>query len=123
MEIITEEHVDKLYTQIVTFISTDKNTGKNINIPYIIELIPKLVEFAQKTKNLHGVEKKKLVINVIKKIIKAIVAESDYLEVEEFVTRVAPTIIDVIVYTAKGGVVLKKTRKFTRKLMKRLLCN
>ena len=123
MEIITEEHVDKLYTQIVTFISTDKNTRKNINIPYIIELIPKLVEFAQKTKKLDGVEKKKLVINVIKKIIKAIVAESDYLEVEEFVTRVAPTIIDVIVYTAKGGVVLKKTRKFTRKLMKRLLCN
>ena len=119
MEIITEEHVDKLHTQIVTFISTDKN----INIPYIIELIPKLVEFAQKTKKLDGVEKKKLVINVIKKIIKAIVAESDYLEVEEFVNKVAPTIIDVIVYTAKGGVVLKKTRKFTKKLIKRLLCN
>tara|TARA_B110000211_G_C13954031_1_gene497495 strand:+ start:310 stop:681 length:372 start_codon:yes stop_codon:yes gene_type:complete len=108
--------INKLYDEIIQIMD-----GKKINLNNGITFGVNLMQLVEKYKTFTGSEKKKIVIDVINKIIKEQVEDKNTeRDLITFANNVLPTTIDVIISIDKKNIIIN-----TKKLFKKLFscCN
>jgi len=94
--------------KVTELVAKFKRTGQRVSVASVIDVLHSLMVFAEQVDGLTGVEKKKLVLVAIDRIIKESVPNDDpeYALLEQSLRLVVPFVIDKLVYADKGGLAL-----------------
>ena len=105
---------DVSYAELLKHIQID-----SIEISNIVTVITKSVEIVEHFTNKNGLEKKGMVLKLVKRTIKEFVDEEMKASLIEFVDVVGPSFIDTLIFVSKGklNVNIKKGWKMTTKLL------
>ena len=105
---------DKIQTIIEKDIESIKNTlGKsleNLSMDNIVDFVPELIKCAEKYKNLSGLEKKQLVVDLLKNLIDSTDGFGDDAVVDPILKSLVPSIIDNLIKVDKKQLKLKKSK-------------
>ena len=111
MDEINEDYVNKIYEDAKVVVSTVMNKEGNI-LNKMITIVKILIEYFEESKNLTGPMKKKLVIDIIFRIIEEDKGPLD--KFDEIIKPLVASAIDELVYVGKNGLQFSPTRNKER---------
>ena len=116
-----EHYVDKLFDAVANLIDELKE-GENI-IDELVDLTKLLMQGVKEFSGLQGVEKKIIVLKVIRKIVTSLpLPQETTIAIASVVTFVLPKLIDVIIAAADGELDLGRNWRKIKKLKSKLIC-
>lgn len=105
---------DKIKTIINEDLETIKNKLGNmvesLTVDTIVDVVPELIKTADKYKNLVGVEKKQLVVDILKNLIDNTDGFGDDVIVDPILKSLLPSIIDNLIKVDKKQIKLKNSK-------------
>ena len=105
-----QSKIDEIINNDLTKIIDSLNSSFiDFSLDKISILIPKLIIIAEKYKTLRGVEKKELVIELLKNIINKYDNVSENSILEPIILQLVPSMIDTLISVDKKQIKLKKT--------------
>ena len=101
-----DKHMNE--TDVQDFVEAIATNFKNISSEKIIELLPKIIQYVQKYKNLTGEQKKALIIRILNLIIDKTDGPGDDEIFDPILKRMVPVLIDTFVKIGKNKISFKK---------------
>lgn len=105
-----QSKIDEIINNDLTKIIDSLNSSfTDFSLDKISILIPKLIIIAEKYKTLRGVEKKELVIELLKNIVSKYDNVNENSILEPIILQLVPSMIDTLISVDKKQIKLKKT--------------